>query len=73
MVTKSVTDDGSGRDRNSRTCRHTIDQHLAGKCTECGRDADERQDERESRVDHKLVLGPHGQGGVVDESWVGIS
>lgn len=72
MVRKAVTDDGSDRDSDSRN-GHTIDLHLAGKCTECGRDADERVDERERRVDHKLVLGPHGQGGAVDESWVGIS
>lgn len=72
MVRKAVTDDGSDRDSDSRN-GHTIDLHLAGKCTECGRDADERVDERERRVDQKLVLGPHGQGGAVDESWVGIS
>lgn len=72
MVRKAVTDDGSDRDSDSRN-GHTIDLHLAGKSTECGRDADERADERESRVDHKLIFGLHGQGGAVDESWVGIS
>lgn len=72
MVRKAITGDGLDRDSDSGNGQ-TIDLHLAGKCTECDRDADERQDERESRVDHNLVLGPPGDGGVVDESWVGIS
>lgn len=75
MATKAATGDGSDGNRNSRACGHnTIDLHLAGKCTECDRDTDERtEDAEESRADHKLVLGPHEDGGVMDESWVGIS